>query len=89
MNKQTFLTLAVLATVSVALVSCHKQHEPAELDTPLGPANCFIISAPGSYAFRPVKGNSTEAVGPIASTEVLWESFGTSVAPSKGAIVAE
>ena len=89
MNKQTFLTLAVLAAVSVALVSCHKQHEPAELDTPLGPANCFVITAPGSYAFRPVKGNSTEAVGPIASTEVLWESFGTSVAPSKGAIVAE
>lgn len=89
MNKRTFLSLAVLATVSVALVSCHKNHEPAELDTPFGPANCFVISAPGSYAFKPVKGNSTEAVGPIASTEVLWESYGTDMTPSKGAIVAE
>ena len=50
-------------------------------------SNCFIISQSGTYAFKPVKGNSAESVGSVKSVEVLWESFGTSVTPKVGYLV--
>ena len=51
------------------------------------PANCYIVSSPGAYSFKTVKGNSTASVGSVSKAEVLWESFGTSTAPSKGDII--
>lgn len=53
----------------------------------MSPANCFIISKAGIYAFKTVKGNGNESVGEVASADVLWETFGTSVAPSVGDLV--
>ncbi|MBQ1937411.1 MAG: hypothetical protein II364_00415 [Bacteroidales bacterium] len=50
-------------------------------------ANCHIVSKSGIYSFSPVKGCSYESVGQIASAEVLWESFGTSVTPSVGDLI--
>ena len=50
-------------------------------------ANCYIVSEAGDYKFTPTKGNSDERVGEIASVEVLWETFGTDVTPSVGALV--
>ena len=52
-----------------------------------GRANCYIVSAAGTYSFPATKGNSSESVGPVASAEVLWESFGTSVKPSVSDVV--
>lgn len=52
-------------------------------------ANCYIVSMAGNYMFPPVKGNSTEAVGNVASVEVLWESFGTSVKPAVGDLISD
>ena len=52
------------------------------------PANSFIVSESGTYAFEPVKGNSWESVGTVASAEVLWESFGTSETPEVGSLVS-
>ena len=52
-----------------------------------GTANCYIVSSEGSYFFKPVKGNSSTSVGTVASVSVLWESFGTSTAPSVGDLV--
>lgn len=53
-----------------------------------GTANCYIVSSAGDYKFNAsVKGNSNESVGTPASVSVLWESFGTSVAPSVGDLV--
>lgn len=53
-----------------------------------GTANCYIVSNAGKYKFNAsVKGNSTESIGSALSAEVLWESFGTDVAPSVGDIV--
>ena len=52
-----------------------------------GTANCYIVSASGDYMFITVKGNSNEPVGTVASAEVLWESFGTDVAPQKGDMI--
>ena len=53
-------------------------------------ANCYILSSPGAYQFKAVKGSQSDyPVGDVASVEVLWESFGTATAPNKGDIVAK
>ncbi|MBR5274245.1 MAG: hypothetical protein IKU33_03275 [Bacteroidales bacterium] len=52
-----------------------------------GTANSYIVSEPGFYKFTPTKGNSNTLVGSIESVVVLWESFGTDVAPSVGDLV--
>ncbi len=52
-------------------------------------ANCYIVSKFGYYKFKAVKGNSSESVGVMTDVEVLWESFGTSVAPDKGDLITE
>ena len=53
-----------------------------------GTANCYIVSAPGTYSFKAVKGNSNVAAS-AAKAEVLWESFGTAEVPEEGAIISE
>ena len=50
-------------------------------------ANCYIISSAGNYTFRATKGNGYETIAGISSVEVLWETFGSSVAPSKGDLI--
>ncbi len=52
-------------------------------------ANCYIVSESGSYSFPTVMGNSSVSVGDVVSAEVLWESFGTDVAPEVGDLVTE
>ena len=44
-------------------------------------ANCYIVSEPGLYKFKTVKGNSSTSVGNVASAAILWETFGTDTAP--------
>lgn len=48
-----------------------------------GSANCYIISESGLYKFRTTKGNSQVSVGNVVSASMIWETFGTSVAPEK------
>ena len=50
-------------------------------------ANCYIVSEPGTYQIKAVKGNSKVAVGTAVSATVLWESFGTSQTPEIGDLV--
>ena len=59
-------------------------------------ANCYIVSEPGYYKFKAYKGNSQSLAGDgsgihpegnPATADVLWESFGTSVAPNKGDLI--
>ena len=50
-------------------------------------ANCYIVSAAGDYKFKAVLGNSDATAGNVKSVEVLWESFGTDVAPNVGDLV--
>lgn len=50
-------------------------------------ANSYIVSSSGTYKFKPVKGNSSESVGSVASVEVLWESFGTDESPCIGDLI--
>ncbi|MCQ2139864.1 MAG: hypothetical protein MJZ09_05775 [Bacteroidales bacterium] len=63
--------------------------EPDAMDLSAdGTANSYIVSAAGDYKIKAVRGNSSESVGSVASAEVLWESFGTNVAPSVGDLVS-
>ena len=50
-------------------------------------SNCYIVSESGAYKFKTVKGNSTTSVGTVSSTVVLWETFGTSIAPKVGDLI--
>lgn len=45
-------------------------------------SNCYVISDAGLYKFKAVKGNSDVSVGDVASSLILWETFGTADAPS-------
>lgn len=53
-----------------------------------GTANCYIVCEAGVYRFPAVKGNGSEPAGAVASAEVLWESFGTDMAPEAGDLVS-
>ena len=46
-----------------------------------GTSNSYILTGPGLYKFRTVKGNSDETVGDVAMISVFWETFGTALAP--------
>ena len=59
---------------------------PVELSSS-GSANSYLVSSAGGYKFMTMKGNSSTSVGNVAFAEVLWESFGTEKAPSKGDII--
>ncbi|MBE6250521.1 MAG: hypothetical protein E7111_02580 [Bacteroidales bacterium] len=97
-NTNSFRNIIIL-TLSVLLTSCLGLEEtdpPQELLSYLSTdndisavssANCYIVSETGAYKFRTVKGNSAESVGAVASAEVLWESFGTDVAPAVGDLI--
>ena len=101
MNSFSIFSLpAVVMVGALILASCGKDNStpapaPAPAPAPYGPtnlsakgtANCYIVSAPGVYFFKDVKGNSEESVGSVASAEVLWESFGTDSAPAVGDII--
>lgn len=50
-------------------------------------ANCYIVSAAGSYSFKTLKGNSPFLVEGGANAEVLWETFGTDETPAEGDLI--
>lgn len=53
-------------------------------------ANCYVVSAPGTYKFPLVKGLDLEAaLTDAASVEVLWETANTDTAPRIGEIVSD
>ncbi len=54
-----------------------------------GTANCYIVSGPGNYRFKAVRGNGDISVGAVNSVEVLWESFGKSKAPNSGDLISD
>lgn len=64
-----------------------KAEAEVEVTETIAAANCYIVTKAGTYSFKTVKGNSSKSVGSVASAEVLWESFGTDVAPAVGDLV--
>ncbi len=53
-----------------------------------GTANCYLVSDAGNYKLKAVQGNSDNAVGDVSDVDVLWESFGTNVAPAAGTLIS-
>lgn len=88
------LTISLLFVIFIT-VSCEKGNSGDNSNNNLsyqdlsisGTANCYIVSQEGQYKFKAVKGNGTQSVGAVAKAEVLWESYGTDVAPKVGALV--
>ena len=81
--------LLMLTLALVALAGCEKEPMPGQDATAFeSPANCYIVSQARTYSFKTVKGNSSESVGDVAYAEVLWESFGTDVAPAVGDLIS-
>lgn len=54
-----------------------------------GFANCYIVTESGNYSFKVVKGNSTSLIENAVQAELLWESFGTNIAPNKGDLITD
>ncbi|MBE6250648.1 MAG: hypothetical protein E7111_03235 [Bacteroidales bacterium] len=52
-----------------------------------GTANCYIVDRKGTYSYYATEGNSDVPMRDIASVSVLWESFGTSIAPLVGDLI--
>ena len=69
-------------------VTDDKYHSISQRTTFTSPANCYIVTKAGKYIFKTLKGNSSESVGNVASAEVLWETFGTDVAPAVGDLIS-
>lgn len=52
-------------------------------------ANCYMVTKPGIYSFKAVKGNTAEAVASIGAVELLWETWGTTEKVSPGSVIAQ
>lgn len=50
-------------------------------------SDSYVVSSPGVYKFKAVKGNSLESVGVVYHVKVVWESFGTSTSPFVGDLI--
>ena len=61
--------------------------EILDLDTE-GNANCYIVTAPGTYKFKAVKGNSKDQYLPGADiAEVLWETWNNGEEVTEGSVI--
>lgn len=83
---------ALLLCVGMAMTSCEETNPIGEWPvtdlSSSASANCYIISEVGLYKFKPVKGNSNESVGSVASAAILWETFGTDVTLVPGDLIS-
>lgn len=52
-------------------------------------ANCYVVTNPGVYSFRAVKGNSAETLSLIGSVEVLWETWGNAEEVTPNSVIAQ
>ena len=70
----------------------HKSSIPTAGATDLGAAetaNCYIVTKPGVYSFKAVKGNSTTAfTSTIGSVELLWETWGNTETVTPNSVIS-
>ena len=85
-----FLTMTTISGFSQTVtVVCNPVDSVTPTDLSVkGTANCYLVSSAGDYKFPAVRGNTDNAVDDIKGVEVLWESFGTDVAPNEGDLIA-
>ena len=77
----------VVQTIVIAQLPGENEDGPVNLSKKES-ANSYIVTAPGDYKFKAVKGNSDESVGAVAVAEVLWETVNTVDAPAQGGVIA-
>ena len=53
-----------------------------------GPANCYIITAPGAYKLPVVKGNSNESAGYVYDAAILWETYNNNTEVVVNSVIA-
>ncbi len=53
-----------------------------------GTANCYIITRPGDYKFKAVKGNGSTSVGTVAGATIVWETLCNDETVTPNSIVA-
>ena len=88
-NSYTYGTPAEFTTLKHPYDILHDLNVSAATNLSLsGSANCYIVSSVGLYKFKPVKGNSNESVGSVASASLLWETFGTDAAPMPSDLIS-
>jgi hypothetical protein len=51
-------------------------------------ANCYVITAPGSYKIPVVKGNSNESAGVRAKTKLVWETYNNAEDVTRNSVIA-
>lgn len=51
-------------------------------------ANCYIITAPGSYKIPAVKGNSNTSAGIVAGVQLVWETYNNNEEVVKNSVIA-
>lgn len=72
--------------------SDHKSEIPTGSATNLAasePANCYVISSPGTYSFPAVQGNSTTPAGEVFDVELLWETYNNAEAVTANSVIAK
>ena len=73
-------------------VDDHQSEIPTEDAVDLsadGPANCYVLSAPGIYKLPAVKGNNSDmSAGSVYGVELLWETCCTADAVTKNSVLA-
>ena len=52
-------------------------------------SNCYVITQPGNYRLRAVRGNSSMSIGEAAYGELLWETVNTGSSPTKNSLVSD
>lgn len=54
-----------------------------------GPANCYVISAPGAYKLPAVKGNKADrSVGSVFGVQLVWESYNNDQEVTANSVIA-
>ena len=60
-----------------------------DLSTANGPANCYVISAPGAYKLPVVKGNNDEmSAGNVFGAQLLWETYNNAETVTANSVIA-
>lgn len=67
----------------VAFTSNYDVTDLSEKET----ANSYIVTGAGKYCFLPTRGYNGDLIAAADSVGVLWESFGTSEAPTRGDLI--
>ena len=88
-NSFFYLPAVMMAGALLLFAACKKDNAGATVDlSASGSANCYVVSAPGRYSLKTVRGITSASLTNVSSVEVLWESFGTAVTPGVGDIIS-